>query len=158
MSSDPIEISIVIPLYNEEEGIQALLDALVSYHKSSTFEFEIVFVDDGSKDKTIESILKYGTLPFPSKLVSLSTNFGSHAAVRAGFINVTGKFTTCIPADLQISFDTIEKLYSTALENYDVIFGVREVNEIGLPEKIFFTDICKDHAEICEQGLSLQGT
>ena len=130
--SDVTMVSIIIPFLNEKEGIRDVLSTIRQYHLKRKFDFEIIFVDDGSKDGTAEIIKNNQPFPFGCKLISLSNNFGAHAAVRAGFYNATGKYCTCLPADLQISFDALEKLYAAVSAHRDIAFGVREINEIGI--------------------------
>lgn len=136
MDNQPL-VSIVIPFYNEKEGIHVLLTKIEEYYHKRRWEFEIVFVDDGSKDSTVEIIKNFSSISYPCKIIQLSKNFGAHAAVRAGFMNATGKYVTCLPADLQVSFDSVEKLYDMALEGNDVVNGVRDINDVGLFEKFF---------------------
>ena len=130
-------VSIVIPFFNEERGIGLLLKNIEQYSSQRKFEFDIIFVDDGSNDHTSEIIRHYQSSPFPCKLIKLSNNFGSHAAIRAGFLHSTGDLVTFLPADLQISFDTLERLYNAALEGNDIVYGIREINETGMFEKTF---------------------
>jgi dolichol-phosphate mannosyltransferase len=134
---DQPKVSIVIPFLNEKEGIAILVKNIEEYYYQRKFDFEIIFVDDGSKDGTSDIIKNVESIPFPCKLITLSNNFGAHAAVRAGFLHATGKYVTCLPADLQISFDTVEKLYDSALEGNEVVYAVREISDIGIFEKIF---------------------
>lgn len=134
MASD---ISIIIPFLNEREGIENLLSTIENYYSKRKFEFDILLIDDGSTDGSADIIKNYKNLSFSCKLITLSKNFGSHAAIRAGFTHATGSFITCLPTDLQISFDTVEKLYETALTGNDIVFGVRKSNEIGIFEKMF---------------------
>ena len=133
----PIEISIIIPFLNEKEGINELLKKIEEYYHNRKFEFEIIFVDDGSTDGTREIINSVLSFPYACKLVCLSKNFGSHAAVRAGLLHSGGKYVTCLPADLQISFDTVEILYNSITGVNDIVFAVRETNDVGLFEKMF---------------------
>ncbi|MCD6068734.1 MAG: glycosyl transferase family 2 [Bacteroidetes bacterium] len=135
--SNETAVSIVIPFLNEKDGIDVLLKNIDDYYQQRKFEFEIIFVDDGSTDGTAEIIKSKTSLPYPSTLISLSKNFGAHAAVRAGFTHAKGIYATCLPADLQISFDTVERLYDSALQGNDSVYGVREVNDIGIVEKTF---------------------
>jgi glycosyltransferase involved in cell wall biosynthesis len=130
-------VSIVIPFLNEKEGIVFLLKSIEEYYHQRKFEFDIIFVDDGSKDGTTDIIRNFKPITFPCKLICFSKNFGSHAALRGGFMFSTSKFVTFLPADLQISFDTIEKLYYTAIEGNDIVYGVRKITEVGIFEKIF---------------------
>ena len=131
------KVSIIIPIYNEEEGIDTLINKISDYHSSRKFDFEIIFVNDGSSDLSSQEILKHKTLQFPCKLIELSKNFGAHAAVRAGFNIATGDYTTCIPADLQTSFDSIEILFEEASKGFDIVYGVREVKDAGFFGKMF---------------------
>jgi glycosyltransferase involved in cell wall biosynthesis len=135
--SDMTDISIVIPFYNESESIQLLLQSITEYAKNKAFDFEIILVDDGSTDDTIRKIFEYGKPEFPSKLIKLSKNCGSHAAIRAGFLHANGKHATYLPADLQISFEAIEQLYKVANTGINVVFGTREENQVGVFEKMF---------------------
>lgn len=151
-------VSIIIPFFNENDGIDVLLKRIEEYHCQRKFEFDIIFVDDGSKDGTAEIIKNYRSFSFPCKLIRLSKNFGAHAAVRAGFTHAGGNYTTCLPADLQISFDTVERLYEAALQGYDVVNGVREVNDIGMVEKVFsrsYSTLMRKyvHADFPDKGL-----
>jgi glycosyltransferase involved in cell wall biosynthesis len=134
---DQLKVSIVIPFLNEKDGIAILLKKIEEYYYQRKFDFEIIFVDDGSKDGTSDIIKNVKPITFPCKIISLSNNFGAHAAARAGFLHATGKYVTCIPADLQISFDTVEKLYDSALEGNEVVYAIRGINDIGIFEKIF---------------------
>jgi glycosyltransferase involved in cell wall biosynthesis len=134
---DMNKISVIIPIYNEEEGIETLIKKITDYHLSRKFDFEIIFVNDGSSDSSYQEILKYKPLHFPCKLINLSKNFGAHAAVRAGFKVSEGTYTTCIPADLQTSFDSIEILFNKAIEGADIVYGVREVKDAGFFGKMF---------------------
>jgi polyisoprenyl-phosphate glycosyltransferase len=134
---NPTIVSIIIPFLNEKEGIVNLIKNIEEYYCKRKFDFDIIFVDDGSKDGTSEIIKNTKPINFPCKLICFSKNYGSHAALRGGFMHSTSKFVTFLPADLQISFDAVEKLYSAAIEGYDIVYGVREINETGIMEKIF---------------------
>jgi len=130
-------VSIIIPIYNEEIGISILIKNITDYFSIRKFNFEIIFVNDGSVDLSLQELQKHAPLKFPSKIINFSKNFGAHAAVRAGFSIAEGDFTTCIPADLQISFDSVEILLFKAYEGYDVVYGVREVKDAGFLGKMF---------------------
>ena len=132
-----IKVSIIIPVFNEIDGILDLLKSIEDYYNNRKFEFEIIFVNDGSTDKTLDAITSYNVFPYNCKLVSFSRNYGAHAAVRAGYTLSSGEYITSLPADLQISFNTIESLYNTAIKGSDLVFGVRGSQESGLIEKIF---------------------
>lgn len=133
------DISIIIPFYNENEGISELIDNINSYYKSRNFEFEIIFVNDGSTDNSLSYLYNQNNILFPSKVISLSKNFGSHAAIRGGFLHAKGKFTTYLPADLQISFDAIQNLYDQAKTGYDIAVGIRKTNKMTNVFENFFS-------------------
>ena len=134
---DQSKVSIVIPFFNEKDGIDVLLKSIEEYYSHRKFDFDINFVDDGSKDGTSDLIKNVKTNSFPCKLITLSRNFGAHAAVRAGFFHASSKYITCLPADLQISFDTVEKLYFAIIEDNDIVYGNRKINKTRIFEKIF---------------------
>ena len=129
-------VSIIIPFFNEGDGIHELNVKIEEYYKVRKFDFEVVFVDDGSTDFS-SSKLKSTEFLFPCKFIKLSKNFGSHSAVRAGIVHSTGNFITCLPADLQISFDSLEKMYAEMLDNNDIVFAIRAVNENSFLENFF---------------------
>lgn len=131
-----VDLSIIIPFFNEEEGIYELITKIEEYYQKREFNFEIIFIDDGSTDSTSSKIKSQDFL-FPCKLISLSKNYGPHSAVRAGVVHSTSKFITCLPADLQISFDALEKMYAEMLEKNDIVFAIREVNENSFIENFF---------------------
>jgi len=131
------KISIVIPFYNEEEGMSSLIDKIESYYLERKFDFEIIFVDDGSDDLSRTIIKAHQKISFPFKLIGFSKNFGSHSAIRAGFKSSTQLSSTWLPADLQVSFDSIEKLHDRLIEDCDIVYGVRESIQSGFFEKLF---------------------
>lgn len=133
-----IAVSLIIPVFNENEGVDFLFENLISFANKSNMSFEVIFVDDGSVDNTNELILLQNNLPFKCKLITLSRNFGSHAAIRAGFMNSSAEFAVYFPSDLQISLETIYSIYRCAIENSnEVVVAVRESNEVKGFEKNF---------------------
>jgi glycosyltransferase involved in cell wall biosynthesis len=129
-------VSILIPFYNESDTINYLIDEINLYSQNCKIDFEIIFIDDGSIDGTSDKI-KNKNIQFKCKLLILSKNFGSHSAIKAGFFHSQGEYAVYLPADLQISFDSIEKLYSSILDDCDITVGVRKENEINMLEKLF---------------------
>lgn len=134
---DEKKVSIVIPFYNEEEGLNMLLDKIENYYLKRKFDFDIIFVDDGSTDRSRMIIENRRSLSFKYKLIVFSKNFGSHAALRAGFQNTSNNYSTWLPADLQISFDTVEDLFNASMNGFDVVYGVRESIQSSFFEKLF---------------------
>ena len=96
------KLSIIIPFLNEEENIPFLSNSLSDYFNvEKRFEVEVIFVDDGSTDNSKSVLENHKHKNYKCKLVKLSKNFGSHAALRAGIQNSTGDFITFLYADLQ---------------------------------------------------------
>jgi len=114
-------ISIVIPTYNEEDNIKILHQKLKEVERKNNFNFEIIFVNDGSNDKTLEELNKLTDL----KIVNFRKNFGQTAAIDAGIKNSTGEIIVTMDADLQNDPEDIPKLIKKLEEGYDVVAGWR---------------------------------
>ena len=124
------KISIIIPAYNEEESLPYLkerLDKLMEEIKN--YEFEILFVNDGSKDKTIDIIKQYREKDNRYCYVSFSRNFGKEIAMIAGLDYVTGDCAIFIDADLQDPPELIPELLKYWEEGYDDVYAKRRSRE-----------------------------
>ena len=119
-----MDISIVIPLLNEEESLQELTDWIVRVMQAHNFSYEIIYVDDGSKDgswKKIESLIASNS---SVKAIKFRRNYGKSAALNVGFDASLGNVVFTMDADLQDSPDEIPALYKMILEEkYDLISG-----------------------------------
>ena len=132
------DISIVIPFFNEEENIKNLIFELTKYISSlQDLAFEIIFIDDGSTDRSLQILKRLEHNSYNAKIIKLSRNFGSHAAVRAGISKCSGKFITFVYADLQDPLSLIERLYNKCLEGYDIVMAEREESNIGFFNRFF---------------------
>jgi len=124
------KISILIPAYNEEEVLEPLyhrLGKLANDNKS--YEFEFLFSDDGSHDKTLEIIKDYAEADTRVKYVSLSRNFGKEQAMLAGLDHVSGDATVIIDADLQDPPELIPKMLKYWEQGYDDVYAKRNERE-----------------------------
>lgn len=121
-------ISCVVPVYNEEAVVQSFLRALNSYLRELTYYYEIIVVNDGSKDSTLEKILSL-TPECPIKLLSLSRNFGKEAAMTAGLDHCNGDVTILLDADFQHPIEMIALFLKHWSEGYDMVFGMRQSRE-----------------------------
>jgi len=120
------KISILIPAYNEEDVLESLyqrLGKLANDNKSYNFEF--LFINDGSRDKTLEIIKDYAEKDKRIAYVSFSRNFGKEIAMIAGFDHVTGDATVVIDADLQDPPELIPKMIKYWEEGYDDVYAKR---------------------------------
>ena len=128
-------ISIVIPAYNEANNIKA-----ISQKISDQFEnlgpYEIVFVDDGSTDSTVQEIKTASTTNTSIKFISLSRNFGHQKALKAGLDHALGDCVISMDADLQHPPELIKKLIEKWREGYDIVYTIRhDLQNIGLIKK-----------------------
>jgi undecaprenyl-phosphate 4-deoxy-4-formamido-L-arabinose transferase len=119
------EISVVVPVYNEQENLPALLPRLLPVLDGTKRPYEIIFVDDGSRDRSLE-ILKGFAGTYPAvRVLELSRNFGQHPAILAAFQRARGNVVVTLDADLQNPPEEIPKLLARIDEGYDVVGGIR---------------------------------
>ncbi|MBK8551330.1 MAG: glycosyltransferase [Ignavibacteria bacterium] len=131
------DISVIIPFLNEEENIAQLNSSLNEFTSAyKDLKFEIIFVDDGSADNSVDILKSFSFHSFV-KIIKLSRNFGSHSALRAGINISTGKYTTFAYADLQDPLSVIIKMHELCVNGNDVVWAIRNSTKYGFFEKIF---------------------
>jgi len=116
------ELSLIFPAYNEEELIQDTLDKAVNYLKKLKINWEIIVVDDGSKDKTAATVRKYGNKNV--SLIRLSRNLGKGAALRRGMLEAHGDYLIFSDADLSVDIKRTKDFF-LALKSTDVAIASR---------------------------------
>lgn len=128
------KISLIIPCYNEEEALPFLYEELKKVSEEMPEQnFEFIFVNDGSKDKTLQTIRELADKDDRVCYVSFSRNFGKEAAIYAGLKKSTGDFVSLIDADLQDPPSLIKEMYkSLKTEDYDCV-ATRRFNRKGEP-------------------------
>ena len=121
------EVSIVIPVFNEELNLPELVDRSIKACDQLPQTYEILLVDDGSSDRSAELIAD-AVKNHPGKIIGvlLSTNFGQHAAVTAGLSKARGKYMVTMDADLQNPPEEIHKIVEKLAEGFDVVGSIRE--------------------------------
>ncbi len=119
-------LSIVVPLYNEEESINELVNKIDSVCQKNKYEYEIILVDDGSKDKTWEVIQQTKSIFIKVKGIKLRKNYGQTSAMVAGFENSKGQIIITLDGDLQNDPADIPKLLKKMKEGYDIVSGWRK--------------------------------
>jgi len=119
-------LSVVIPIYNEEENIPYLMERLCNALKQLGLRYEIIAVDDGSRDNGAAVLKRYAAEIPELKIVRLRRNSGQAAAIMAGLERATGEIVITIDGDLQNDPDDIEKLVTKLNEGYDVVSGWRK--------------------------------
>ena len=117
-------ISVVIPLLNEEDNIEPLYNALKSAMDAQENDYELLFIDDGSTDRTVELLQPFADKDPKVRLLPFRRNFGKAAAWAAGFDHANGDVIVTIDGDLQNDPKDIPKLVSLIGE-YDVVNGWR---------------------------------
>lgn len=120
------QVAVVIPVYNEEENLPELMRRLMPVMQSMKKSFEIILIDDGSRDNSLE-ILKGFTQSAQVKVIELVRNYGQHAAILAGFSVADADIIVTMDADLQNPPEEIPKLVKVMEEgNYDVVGSIRK--------------------------------
>lgn len=119
-------LSVVVPMYNEEAGIEPFFKEIVPALDDITTNWEIVCVNDGSKDKTLELLEKHHKKENRIKVIDLSRNFGKEAALTAGLEEATGEAVVPIDADLQDPPSLISEMVKKWREGYQVVLATRK--------------------------------
>jgi glycosyltransferase involved in cell wall biosynthesis len=131
------KLSLVIPVYFEEECIKQFLSETLPVLQSIGMDWEIVFIDDGSKDKTVEIIKEYASSERQIKLIEFSYNHGKQAAVSAGIKYATGDYLLYMDPDLQDPPDEIPNFVNEIQKGYDLVFGIRKEKIDSLVNKLY---------------------
>lgn len=118
-------VSLIIPVYNEEETITYFLEKIDIIINNIDYSFEIIFIDDGSKDRTLETLLKARQKDSRIKILELSRNFGKELAMAAGFHAASGDAVVPMDVDLQDPPELLSDFLRKWEEGYDVVLGVR---------------------------------
>ena len=139
----PVDISIAIPLLNEEESILSLNSWIFKVLKTESFSFEIIYIDDGSTDGSWNAIESLSKKNQNVRGIRFAKNFGKSQALHAGFKSAKGKYVVTLDADLQDSPDEIPKLIKNLNQGgYDLISGWKKKRFDSfffknLPSKLF---------------------
>ena len=123
--TNSVELSVVVPLYNEEANINYLMERLLIVFDTLNTTYEIVCVNDGSRDNTLKLLVEYHERNPAIKVVNLSRNFGKEIALTAGIDYATGAAIIPIDADLQDPPELIAQLVAKWREGYDVVYATR---------------------------------
>ncbi|MEL7605886.1 MAG: glycosyltransferase family 2 protein [Sedimentibacter saalensis] len=133
-----IKLSIVIPVYFNEDNIPYLYEKLKqTIFNNTSIDYELIFVDDGSKDNSYNELKKLREKNDKIKLIKLSRNFGSHTAILAGLSNASGDCATVISADLQDPPTIILDMLEQYGKGNKVVLAVREDRKESFSQKFF---------------------
>ena len=128
-------LSVIVPCYNEEENIRDFYDELcknTDFFRQKEIEFEILYVDDGSKDNTVSEVKKLRGEDERVHLISFSRNFGKEAAIYAGLQKCRGDLAVLMDADLQDPPSLLPEMYTYIEQGYDSV-ATRRVDRKGEP-------------------------
>ena len=151
-----MKLSLVVPCYNEAENVSVFQDAVIDAFSLCHYDYEIVFVDDGSKDATYHNLKKiHAAQRCPVKVIRLSRNFGKESAIYAGLEHASGDYISLIDADLQQRPEIVRDMVKTLDENpeYDIIAAYQdrrgEGKVLSFFKKSFYTIInCLSNVEL----------
>lgn len=132
------KLSIVIPIYYNEKNIPSTYKKLqeeVLFRLNA--DYELIFVDDGSKDGSYQELLKLRNENDKVKIIKLSRNFGQHVAIYAGLENINGDCAVVISADLQDPPELIRQMFDKYLAGDKVVIAIREERNETLSQKLF---------------------
>ena len=128
-------LSVVVPCYNEEETVELFYDALTNVLKTMDMEYEIIFVNDGSEDSTLEKLTGlYNKAGGKVKIIDFSRNFGKESAMLAGLREAKGDYVTVMDTDLQDPPEYLPKMFEVMEKNGDDVVGTRRVTRKGEPK------------------------
>jgi glycosyltransferase involved in cell wall biosynthesis len=125
LQNKTVRISCIVPVYNEEAGAEAFFTELQACLRNLTNQFEIIAIDDGSRDNTVKKLMQ---LPasYQIKLIGLSRNFGKETALTAGLENCTGDVAILLDSDFQHPLNVIPLFLEKWAEGYEMVYGARQ--------------------------------
>ena len=128
-------LSVIVPCYNEEENVKYFYKELMKnkpFFEEKKLDVEVIYVDDGSKDKTVEEVKKLREKADHVHLISFSRNFGKEAGIYAGFQKAKGDYVVMMDADLQDPPSLLPEMFSYIEQGYDSV-ATRRVSRKGEP-------------------------
>ena len=132
-----MKVSVVVPVFNEGANLEEFLRRLLAVLDGRGLPFEVVLVDDGSRDRSLEILKSWAARRADAvRVLELSRNFGQHQAILAGFRDVTGDVVVTLDADLQNPPEEIPKLLEKFEEGFDVVGGVRRHRQDSWPRRL----------------------
>ncbi len=132
-----MSFSLIIPIYNEEDNIDELHSRVVDSLSELNVPFEIIFVNDGSFDNSLDKLIQIHNRDNRCKVINLSRNYGHQAAYTAGMEYSKSEYTCLMDGDLQDPPEVIPKMYESLIENnYDIVIGQRNERNEGFLKKL----------------------
>jgi len=122
-----IHLSVIIPAYDEEKRLPKTLEEIDKYLNKQSYDYEILVVNDGSKDKTAEVVRQQVSVIKNLRLLDNKINRGKGTVVRQGMLEAKGEYRIFTDADNSTSIDQLEKMWSEFEKSYDIVIGSRDV-------------------------------
>lgn len=139
MRADAPELSIIVPMFNEEGNVALLADRVGAALAEECPDYELLFVDDGSRDGSVDEVQKLAAASSRVRLIALSRNFGKEAAMLAGYDHARGEAVIVVDADLQQPPELFPDLLALWRQGFDVVDAVRTDTEGISPVRRLFS-------------------
>ena len=151
-------ISIVIPSYNESQNISEVYRRTIEVVKKLNIEkYELVFVENGSKDNSLEILKKINSENKNDKIISLSRNFGYQSAIAVGLKYSESNYVCVMDGDLQDPPEIISKFVKKIEEGFDVVYGIRSKRKGSFIKKIFYNLFYEIYSKLSEIDVPKKG-
>jgi dolichyl-phosphate beta-glucosyltransferase len=151
-------LSIIIPAYNEEKRIGKTIFAINEYLQKQNYPYEIIIVDDGSKDSTVELVKNLKEKVKNLRVIDNKKNHGKGYVVRQGIMEAKGEYRLFMDADNATTVDQVENLLPFFKDGYDVVIGDRDLKESEIKKhQSRFKEILGDMGNILIQTLAVPG-
>ncbi len=130
-----MQLSVVVPMYNEEAVLGDFFQRLEPVLNSSGMDYEIICINDGSTDHTLEALGKHRSRNIAIRIIDLTRRFGKEAALTAGITHASGEVVIPMDADLQDPPELIPKMIEKWQEGYDVVYATRKTRKETIPKR-----------------------
>ncbi len=130
-----MKLSVVVPMYNEESVLKEYFQQLEAVLEPCGLDYEIICVNDGSTDNTLEELSKHRSRNPAIRIIDLTRRFGKEAALTAGLAHASGDIVIPMDADLQDPPELIPKMIEKWQEGYDVVYATRKARKEAIPKR-----------------------
>ena len=155
ISNEEVDLSVIVPTFNEENNASTMLENLTRKLNEINLKYEIILVNDGSKDNTLYVLKQLKNSYSNIKIISYDENKGKGYAVRSGVLESEGKIVMYIDGDLDIFPDIIPG-YIEQLKNYDIVIGSKRVSNADVKDSISRKSLSKVFSIIVKMGMRLK--